>query len=82
MQNTIDFTKTGGMPLDQSILSFLQLNTEQTVAVLEAMFGSNNVIISGVVEPDNVHYQGYILTGGKLSVVVWGTNRTHIKGVN
>ena len=82
MQNTIDFTKTGGMPLDQSILSFLQKNTEHTVAVLESLFGSNNLILSGVVETDNVLSPGYILIAGKLRVFGGGTKSTHIKVVD
>lgn len=78
MKTDLDFTNPGGMPLDQSILSLMQEETQALCNALEAMFGTNNLIISGVSEHNGVLSNGIILINGKLRQFVGGTKLTHI----
>jgi microcystin-dependent protein len=60
-----DFTRTGGMPLTQTVLADMQANEQELIAALAALVG-DKVILAGMQEVAGQVLPGWFSFGGKL----------------
>lgn len=63
--NTIDFSHSGGFPLETDTLDFLQTNITQPINALAAL-GGNNYIISGVEDQGFRTSDGWVVIDGEI----------------
>lgn len=69
--NTIDYTQTGGFPLDQNVLGFMQAQSQ--LAQQPANFGGQLCIISGCVVTGANVTSGFVAINGEILPFVGGT---------
>jgi hypothetical protein len=63
--NTIDFSHTGGFPLETDTLDFLQKSLAEPIQAL-AVLGGDNYILSGVIENDGKVADGWMVIDGEV----------------
>jgi hypothetical protein len=68
----IDFTKTGGMPLTQDLLKFMQDANKETCDALVAALGDNIIISGSELQNDGSYSDGLVIVGGELMPSVGG----------
>ncbi|TAE80366.1 MAG: hypothetical protein EAY81_10520 [Bacteroidetes bacterium] len=69
--NTIDYTQTGGFPLDQNVLAFMQAQSQ--LAQLPAHFGGQLCIISGCTVTGTSVTAGFVAINGEVLPFNGGT---------
>lgn len=65
MEKKIDFTKSGGFPLDQGVLDFMQGAYVNAITALACLVG-DNVILSGVENNGTTIANGFVCMGGEV----------------